>query len=267
MARDDIRIKRVPTILAQALADELEQRVQIDGIYFARRKDKYAPHWKVFDIEDDPNFKDIVLGFAPKGDLKTLAKHALGVKDDVLLRYSDIEIDKALFPIEKGWAPFALAVGRPGRWNGAWPEVIKYHIDHWYYREDARRYAKDDVVYTRGLEKHFGCPEPGDDDSELACMVAAVRWRGFKVDLDKMKEQQIAALAKAKDIPTAPRQAAYFINEVVSASEAAVIQGSTKKIILEQISESKCDCFYDDTIIDCKICYGTKVHPQQSVLP
>lgn len=261
MARKDVRIKRVPTILSQVLANELEKRVQIDGIYFARRKDKYAPRWKVFDIEGEPNFKDVVLGFAPKGDLKTLAKHALHVKDDVLLRYSDVEIDRALFPEEKGWAPFALAVGRPGKWNRAWPEVIKYHIDHWYYREDARRYATDDVIYTRDLEKHFGQPEPGDDDSELACMVAAVRWRGFNVNIEQMKEQRFAALAKLKDIPVAPKQAAYFINEVVSATEAAVIQGSTKKVLLEKIAENKCDCFYDHTIVNCKTCNGTKVHP------
>ena len=42
MAREDIRIKRVPTALAYALASELEGRVQLDNIYFARSADPNA---------------------------------------------------------------------------------------------------------------------------------------------------------------------------------------------------------------------------------
>ena len=43
MAREDIRIKRVPSALAYALADELEDRVQLDNIYFAKSADQDAP--------------------------------------------------------------------------------------------------------------------------------------------------------------------------------------------------------------------------------
>jgi DNA polymerase family A len=263
MARDDIRIKRVPSILADALANELESRVEIDGIYFTRRKDKFAPNWKVYDLEDDPDFKDVVLKFAPKGDLKTLAQYALGVKDDVLLRYGDVEIDVALRPEEKGWAPFALAVGKPGKWNWAWPEVIQSHIDHWCYRQDARKYASDDVKYTRGLEQHqaFKDAQPDDDDSVLACMVASVRWRGFPVNLDAMREQRKAAAAKAKGIPVAPKQAAYYINELMSGTEQTILDGSTAKVVLEKVAELECDCVFDTEIKDCKLCNGTKLHP------
>ena len=49
MAREDIRIKRVPSALAYALAAELEGRVQLDNIYFARSADPNAPKWQVFD--------------------------------------------------------------------------------------------------------------------------------------------------------------------------------------------------------------------------
>ena len=64
MARDDIRIKRVPTALAYALAEELERRVQLDNIYFAKSADPDAPRWQVFDRKDrfgdlDPEFKDV----------------------------------------------------------------------------------------------------------------------------------------------------------------------------------------------------------------
>lgn len=266
MAREDIRIKRVPRVLAAALAQELEDRIQIDGIYHARRKDVYAPKWKVYDLEDKPNFCDVVLKFAPKSDLKTLAKHALGVKDDTLLRYSDIEISRELYPEEKGWAPFALAVGKPGKWNQAWPEVLKYHIDHWAYRQDARKYATDDVVYTRGLEKHFGSPEPGDDDSELACMVAAVRWHGFAVDLEAMKEQKIVALKKAAGIPTAPGPACKWIQQVMDESSKQIMGKATDKAMLEKLYKgdaSHCDCTYDPETKNqpCDICNGTRKGP------
>ena len=43
MAREDIRIKRVPSSLAYALANELEGLVQLDNIYFARSADPNAP--------------------------------------------------------------------------------------------------------------------------------------------------------------------------------------------------------------------------------
>ena len=45
----------------------------------------------------------------------------------------------------------------PGQWNGAWPEIINWHIEHWAYNDLARKYATDDVVYTRDLYKHFKC--------------------------------------------------------------------------------------------------------------
>ena len=66
MAREDIRIKRVPSALAYALATELEGRVQLDNIYFARSADPNAPKWQVFDRKDrygdiDTDFKDVVL--------------------------------------------------------------------------------------------------------------------------------------------------------------------------------------------------------------
>jgi len=47
MAREDIRIKRVPTALAYALARELEERIQLDNIYFAKSADPEAPKWQV----------------------------------------------------------------------------------------------------------------------------------------------------------------------------------------------------------------------------
>ncbi len=83
MARNDIRIKRVPTALAYALAEELEKTIELDGIYFAKAADKNAPRWKVFDIvskktgQVNRDFKDVVLKFNAAGGLKYLAEYAL----------------------------------------------------------------------------------------------------------------------------------------------------------------------------------------------
>ena len=204
MARDDIRIKRVPTALAYALADELEHRIHLDNIYFAKSADAEAPRWQVFDRKDkwgdiDTDFKDVVLRFNPAGGLKFLAEHALGYKPK--FHFRDVEPPSSWRPYELGYAPTALAVSSPEKgWaietdedsqrvtKYAWPGVIRKHIEHWATRADAREYANDDIVYTRALDKHFGCPEPGDDDSTLACMVPVVRWRGFQIDRPGIEE-------------------------------------------------------------------------------
>ena len=170
MAREDVRIKRVPTALAYALARELEGKVQFDNIYFAKSADPEAPKWQVFDRHDsfgdlDTEFKDVVLKFNPAGGLKFLAEHALKLKPKY--HYKDVEPSPAWRPYEFGYAPTALAVSSPakgwaieadeGEGKGkkvtkyAWPGVIRKFIDHWATRADARDYANDDIVYTRGV--------------------------------------------------------------------------------------------------------------------
>ncbi len=242
MERNDIRIRRVPTRLAEPLQKELEQRVELDGIYFARRKDKHAPRWSIRDVhfpdgEVNPNFKDIVLKFSASGALKTLAEHALGYKPDVILKMSDVEISKKMLPKELGYAPYALAVGRPGKWNWAWPEVLHAHISHWAFHSIARRYASDDVKYTRDLYHHFNEPEAGDTDSELACMVGAVRWRGFAIDVVKLKKQRDKCIAAKTDVPTSPNGVKGYLKMVMSSLESKVLNDGTGKVILKSIIE------------------------------
>lgn len=244
MARSDIRIKRVPTQLAWELAKELEKRIPLREIYFAKRKDKLASNWQVEDIEDadgdiDVDFKDIVLKFRPSSALKALAVDALGIDESKILRYGDVSVK--LRPVEIEYAPFALAVGNPTNWKGAWPEIIKYHISHWQYHKGARQYAELDVIYLQQLYQKFGRPEFGDDDSTLACAVGAVRWRGFKIDIkgvEELKNKVEKSLWDGKfRIPTAPHTARYYIQEVMSDDEKAILQGSTKKILLLEIAK------------------------------
>lgn len=250
MGRKDIKIKRIPTAIVQDVHAELEDRVRLDGIYFARRKDKLAPRWKIMDRDDGDEFKDIVLKFAASSGLKPLIMHALGKKEHEILKYGDIEIDKVFLPIELGYAPFAKAVsskaknweamikvGQGWKFGRAWPGVVDRHIAHWAFHKLAREYAADDIKYTRLLWEHLGKPVPGDDDSELACMVGSVRWRGFAFDESKIQELRDRAIKTAASAPKAPGPVKHYLMEMMDPIEKAIVSKSTKKIILEEVAK------------------------------
>lgn len=268
MAREDVRIRKVPTVLAYALAEELEKRIELDNIYFARSYDRDAPRWGVYDRKNkdgeiDDQFKDVVLRFNPAGGLKYLAEHAMGFEPKY--HYTDVEPDTKHRPIELGYAPTALAISTPEEeWKVfglnkrgdtvlkgyAWPGVIHHFIEHWANREDARDYANDDIVYTRALDQHFGYPEPGDDDSVLACMVPVIRWRGFRIDIDGMK----ALLAKAQDVVAnapvninKPSDVRAYIAECMDDTEKSILEDSTRKAKLIAVGNWQ---VYEDELED-----------------
>lgn len=244
MNRGDIRIRRVPAALALPLAQELEKRIVMDGLLFARAKNKLAPRWKVMEIRAadgtvNPDFRDIVLKFKPSTALKALALHVLNIPAEDILSYGEIEVPRVFWPAEVGYAPTAAALKRlpiklRRKFKGRkpWPKVVQHHIDHWHFNELARKYASNDVKFTRMLYEYFGCPETGDDDSELACMVGAVRWRGYAIDLPGIKELREKAIKIIKETPTAPNVVKRWIGAVMSAEERAVFT-STGKVILE----------------------------------
>lgn len=271
MDRADIRIRKVPTPLAQELADELENRLHIKDIYFARAKEKKTRRWQVYDRElsdgdIDPEFKDIVLVFNPSAALKVLAVDALKIPPEQVLLFKDIEVDPKLYPEECGYAPFAKALGAsPRDWKGTWPSRIKEHIYHWATDDRAREYASNDITYTRALYNYFGSPPLGDDDSELTCCVACVRWRGFAIDIPGInKLRDLAKLKSYMDvdgervkIPTAPEAVRKYVLELMSETEKLMLrtqkkvdlEESTAKMSLEAVSKMK---------IDCESCKGKK---------
>ena len=255
MARHDVKVTKIPTPLAEPLRNVLENLIELDGILFARRANPNAPKWGVYDRikkgkEDqvDPNFRDVILKFKPARGLKYLAEHCLGL-DPEFHSFRDVypERDGKLF--ELGYAPFALCVssaaeewkvyGKDKKLKGsAWPAYIHLDVTHWRENEEARRYARDDVVYTRLLDEYFGFPEAGDDDSTLACMVAAVRLHGFEVDIDSVTEllsKSGAVLAASPVNINKPKQVKRYVREVMDESEAILIDKSTKKANLEKI--------------------------------
>jgi len=235
MDRGDIRIRKVPRQLAFELAGYLEDKVKLDSIYFARRKDQNAARWKVFDRDDSETFKDVVLGFRASSSLKNLAIHALG-RDVIKYAEATMQLESTSYPEELGYAPFAKALPRTAK---RWPDVIRRHIAYWHDNPLARKYAEEDVIHTRDLWKHLGSPEPGDDDSELACMVAAVRWKGFAIDLEGIKELKEKAEVVAKSAPKAPGPVKYYIGATMNEVERMFLNLGTKKIILEEIANSE----------------------------
>jgi hypothetical protein len=298
MNRGDIRIRRVPTILATRLAKHLEKEIVLQNILFARRKDRYAPKWRVYDTNkrignqwvNDPDFKDVVLKFKPSVALKALAIDALGVHEDNVLLFKDVEVDREFLPNEIPYAPFAQAIKdykltkknatskeakriyqkRHMPWRWAWPDVIHKHISHWEYYEPARAYANKDVEYTRGLFKYFDCPADGDDDSVLACAVGAVRWKGYSVDLDGLVKLKEEARAKMRSTPMAPGPVKYYLGQVLEPAEQEVLKDGTGKVILQELASWKnkecpmCSMLGDGAVDpDCSICRGTNsyTHP------
>lgn len=260
MDRKDIKIKRVPTVLAWPLAEELEKRIKLKKIFFGRKKN-HERCWEVEDIKEDDgkinkDFKNVVLKFAATSALKAIASDALGVE---VIKYDDIALKD--YPNELGYAPYALAIGTPEKWNNAWPEIIHRHISHWTYSVKAREYAELDVIYLQKLYTYFGSPALGDVDSELACMVAAIRWRGFSVDLLGLAELRKKTANKNRKyiskeeaqkmlfpecdednnyyfkIPTAPAAAKRYLEAVMGDMEKMVLEGSTKRPILETVSK------------------------------
>lgn len=255
MGRDDVRIKRVPTVLAYALAAELESRIAIDNIYFAKSSDPDAPKWQVFDRHDrygdiDPDFKDVVLKFNPAGGLKFLAEYLLKRKPK--FHYKDVEPKRR--PKEVGYAPTALAMSNPEKnWEVmelgtdgkprvagyAWPGIICEHIEHWATRQDAREYAQDDIVYTRELDSYFGHPEPGDDDSILACMVASVRWRGFTINVEGIRKLLAQSQAVIDESPVninKPAEVRAYVTAAMDDMEKLILEESTRKSHLEAVA-------------------------------
>lgn len=249
MSRDDVKIRKVPNEIAFDLCKKLEQLIDIDSIYFANKKNIYAPKWNTYESKNhitgkvNVDFKDVVLKFAPSGKLKTLATY-MGIAREALL-YDEAGVDSAYNPVEYGWAPFALAVSDSDHnWKTkdggkAWPAVIDHHIGHWAYSERGRRYATDDVHYTREMYRQFGNPDLDDDDSVLATMVAAIRWSGFDIDIEGLKQCREEAIKIVKRAPKAPRQVRLYISAAMSETEQIVLGNSTGKTTLESISKWK----------------------------
>ncbi len=246
MDRKNIYIRKIPESMAETLQQELNRRLPFKAILFEKDKRRKSV-WK---IQEHPKsgFVNLYVKFSPSSALKALAKDALNLEEDPVL-LKEIALPDYKYPLELGYAPFALALQEldkwkgqrkklfKGKWKGAWPQFIDDHIDYWGFHPTARKYAENDVVYTRALYHHFNDPPIGDNDSILACMVGAVRWKGFKVDIELIKDLREYALKIKGKIPTDQRAVMRWISAVMSEEEALGMPDSTDKEALKEIMD------------------------------
>lgn len=268
MARKPIFIRRVPTQLAYLLKAELEKRIVLDDIYFSKSKTK--ERWVVRDVHKpdgsiNPDFKTLVLDFKSSSGLKPLCEHIFGKDRFGHTRsvFADVDLPKQFRPNDKqtGYAPYAKAFEPNGRYKTTWPAFVEKHIFHWASHKDARQYAEDDVTDTRNLYRHFGNPVPGDDDSELACMAASVRWRGFPIDRKALKNLRDEAARRIGSTPSTPATVRAWLTETMTPTEVTAyeLDKSTKKQVLITLRDLKTDCpkCYTEPNENCEDCKGT----------
>ena len=176
MKQKPIVLKKVPKVIAEEVLEKLKSTVEIPDIYFKGNKTIRGANWKIVDI-DDEDFINIKLAFNPKAALKNIIEHITG---NEALTIEDLPQFKKAEEYE--YFPTL----------GTWLDVAEEHIWGWSNNPTRLKYAKDDVEYLRILRKYF--EEKGvdiisvDSDSELAWAVGANFWRGFAVDLPRIKK-------------------------------------------------------------------------------
>lgn len=255
MDRKALYLRKVPTIMVQDVIAELESRLNLGDIYFTK-KNKFSQR-----IIDN-TFSDIKLSFSPSTSLKSLVV-ACGIREKREL-YSELSAPAP--PMETSWAPYATAISswptwavrkkNSGKSGYTWPALAEKFFAYWYYTDKPRQYALDDVLDTRNLYKHFGCPPTGDDDSTLACMMGSIRWRGYKINSEgiQKKIEQITPLTK--EVPVGQDGAYRWLEQVMTPIELEMLrdaQGkrSTAKLVLEAISSLKknCSCVKTEMVV------------------
>lgn len=224
MERKDIRLKKVPAVLAEDLVTELDKRIDIKQIYFARGKKHFDSNWRI-EPTKEKDFVDIVLRFKASRKLKHIAKDMFGGDYDL---FTEVAVPKEYNPKELGYAPYAKALPN----HQTWDKMVDYHIQHWRVNERAKKYAANDVILLKQMDKVFEYPEVNDVNSELAICVACNRWRGYNIDMKKLKEirNELKALVVPGLIDS--RQAKRYLKQVMSPDLRAAFT-STKKQILE----------------------------------
>jgi len=282
-------VRRVPIGMADTLCSALNEATDLPWLLFAGKKDQ-EQRWVVVDNTDrrtgevDPYWKDCKISFKPSKGLKDLAMFLCDYKSPA--KFDEIAYE--VYPAEEGFAPFAKLLSsadkewlypvRKKNTKGeyvtklvqTWPGIISEHIQHWKTNQDAQAYAEDDIHMLRSLYEKFGSLE-NDEDSMVACQVASVRLRGFKVNIpgvEELKKESEAIVSTAKLNVNSPKQVAGFIAEALDPMEQLILtNGCDQKVIdgikIEFTLEEQEECYCEDgkvddggTEVDCPRCNG-----------
>jgi hypothetical protein len=209
MKQKDIILKKVPKVLAPLILAELKLKVEIPDIYFKGNKTIRGANWKIIDLVDradgsvdeitnpneineamckgtlNTNFVNIHLAFNPSAALKNIIEQITGNECITI-----DELPQFKKPEEYSYFPTL----------GTWLDVADEHIKGWSNDPQRIEYARNDIKYLRILRDYyinkgvFLTDDSGvdiiDSDSNLAWAVGAAFWRGFNVDLEKVKIQR-----------------------------------------------------------------------------
>lgn len=220
MERDDVRVRRVPAVLAEELCNALTERLELPDIYFHYRKRGAA--WQVQEDPDDPAFPDVYLSFGAAGGLKPLARHLL-------------QVDTVDFPIPEHLSfngpiwdvrPLHRQLGEQEA-----ERLIGAHAEFWRTSSVAARYAEQDVVLLRQLRRYWGMPPGGDTNSELAIAVACCRAVGFPIDPQRTFDLHDAALTQMAAAPRAPGIVLSTLHSHLDPIERLVVQDTTAETL------------------------------------
>jgi len=212
--RKDIRVKRVPIQVAQLLAKKLRDKIDIPNLFFHYRANSYQ--W-IIDYSLDPSFPDLVLRFAPSSGLKPLCSELFKQK------FLDFPLPADKYPAENGWNPYSTD----------WKYVIDYHIKFWHNNKTGRSYAEQDIILLQKLYHYFAEPAVGDIDSELACCIGAVRWKGYSIDTDGIR-QRIEQYNSSPRLPinhASHIETRKYLQEVATPTERICITNTTAKTL------------------------------------
>jgi hypothetical protein len=198
----DIYVRRIPKIVAKQVVAELTSKVKIPDIYFSRGPRGYE--WQIKAIKKDTSievtpedfakiargeldksiidesFVNLKLSFNPSSALKAIIENVI-YKDKLDSEGNPYEV-KTLDDIES--YKRLPKVQELGYWpsSGVWVDAAQAHIWEWTHNTELLKYAKNDPIYTRDVYRYFNNPPCDDSDSQLACLVGAVYWRGFNFD-------------------------------------------------------------------------------------
>ena len=223
MDRKPLYIRKIPKVLAEELISVLNTRIKFKRLFFARSESKEGG-WEIVEVKDKdgkviPDLVDLVLRFRPSAGLKILAADAFDTDYKLLA-----EINELQHPEMEQWKPYG--------WD--WRPYFRSHSDYWEKDTRAIKYATDDIIITRKLDEYFGLPELGDDDSILATAVGAIRWKGYKVDLDKARELKQIYINRMVGVPQSPNEVKAYLKQFMSPIEQLALV-STAKVVLEDM--------------------------------
>lgn len=230
MQRKPIYIRRVHPSVVNDLIEEIKDRLsEIRPI-----------HGLVFKQVNNRGLVDIKLEFSPSTSLKAIIKD-LGLNEG---RDVYVGLSPPKSPSEIKWMP---------HYTG-WKRIISEHFAFWHYNKRARKYAIDDVQDTRALYHAFGCPPIGDDDSTLACMVGAIRYRGYAINMEAIREEYARLEEAAKAAPVDQARSIAFMgiepDEIILLRDKSTGKITTNKVKLEEIAgwTQVCSCYKEHRV-------------------